>query len=403
MTTRRQFIPIISFLTAECLSLVGNQIVAVALPILVLQYTHSALVTGIASIGNVLPVILAAFFGGRAIDRFGARHVSIVADLLSSLSTLALPLACLYFYRPSPLVLFSLVLLGALFDPTGIAARQTLIPTLSEMSGTTLDKINSWRGSLENGADFLGPVIGAALIGWIGTVPTFFINATSFVVCALLFSLIIPTRRVAAAKPNEGGIWRGTQFILRHPQLKSLAIIGLMTGFVILPFLGLLLPVLTVRKFQSSTLLGICLSVFGIAATIGAAAYAWLAKRLTLSAIYYGGGLLTGSAIMLCALATRSYQMIGAAGLAGLLLGAGNPLQQTVLQEETPKAIAGQVFTSLTAVQYLGGPLGLFAAGIITEYLTIELALLMMGAWLVLSAFFGWFVLPLRSSREPTG
>lgn len=61
---------LICFIGAEFFSQVGNQIAAVAIPILVLQFTHSAIATGIAGAGNIIPIVLAAFVGGKAIDQY---------------------------------------------------------------------------------------------------------------------------------------------------------------------------------------------------------------------------------------------------------------------------------------------------------------------------------------------
>jgi predicted MFS family arabinose efflux permease len=175
-------LPIIGLMVAESLSLLGNQIAAVAIPILILQFTNSPSIAGIASAGNTIGIALAAIWGGRAIDRFGAWNISTVADLLSFCSVLALPLAFIYFGEVSPLLIFLLVFLGSVFDPTGIAARQTLVPSVTKLSGKSLTTINSWRGTLENGADFVGPVIGVALIGVAGIINIFFINAITFLV-----------------------------------------------------------------------------------------------------------------------------------------------------------------------------------------------------------------------------
>ncbi|MBW4570415.1 MAG: MFS transporter [Tolypothrix carrinoi HA7290-LM1] len=388
--------PIIGLITAESLSLMGNQIAAVAIPILVLRFTNSPIVTGIASAANIVPIILAAIVGGRAIDRFGAWNISVAADVLSFFSVLALPFAFIYLDQVSPFLIFLLVFLGALFDPTGISARQTLVPNLAKLSGKPLPKINSFRGGLENAADFLGPVIGVGLIGVAGIVHTFLINAVTFLLCAVIFAIAVPRKQEIASMGNEGAAPRGVTFIFKHPQLRPLAIVGMVANFAILPFLGLLLPVLTTQKFHSTTLLGVCLSVFGLAATVGAAFFSRLSHRYSRSVIYYGGLLMTGSSMILCAISSQKYQVIFCAGLAGLLLGAGNPLQQTILQEETPKAIAGQVFTSLTAIHFIAGPFGLLLAGIFTEFSNVERVLLCFGCLLLTSAIFGWFRLPLK-------
>src|SRR5262245_23554127 len=194
MNVRIARMPILGLVCAEFLSLLGNQVAAVAIPLLVLQYTQSPLVTGIASAGNIIPIVIAAFFGGKAIDRFGAWPLSVLADLLSCISVVALPLAFLQSSNPSPALIFLFVFVGALFDPTGIAARQTLVPSLARLAGKPLESVNSLRGGLENGADFVGPIIGVGLIGLIGTINTFFINAASFLFCAAIFALAVPKK-----------------------------------------------------------------------------------------------------------------------------------------------------------------------------------------------------------------
>jgi MFS family permease len=388
--------PIIGLIIAESLSLVGNQIAAVAIPILVLQFTNSPIVTGIASAANIAPIILAAIVGGRAIDRFGAWNISVTADVLSFFSVLALPFAFIYFDQVSPFLIFLLVFLGALFDPTGISARQTLVPNLAKFSGKSLPKINSWRGGLENAADFLGPAIGVGLIAATGIVYTFLINAVTFLVCAGIFSITVPRKHEITSIGNEGAAPSSVTFIFKQPQLRPLAIAGMIANFVILPFLGLLLPVLTTQKFHSTTLLGVCLSVFGLAATVGAACFSQLSHRYSLSVIYYGGLLMTGGSIMLCAVSTHQYQVIFCAGLAGLLLGAGNPLQQTILQQGNARGDRGQVFTSMTAIHFIAGPIGLVLAGIFTEFSNVEQVLLWFGCLLLTSAIFGWYRMPLK-------
>ncbi|NJR48384.1 MAG: hypothetical protein HC780_01345 [Leptolyngbyaceae cyanobacterium CSU_1_3] len=86
--------------------------------------------TGIAGAGSIIPIVLAAFVGSRAIDYFGAWRVSVTADVLSSVSVLLLPIVFLKFNSVSPIVIFLLVFVGALFDLTATAARQTLASNL---------------------------------------------------------------------------------------------------------------------------------------------------------------------------------------------------------------------------------------------------------------------------------
>jgi predicted MFS family arabinose efflux permease len=200
---RQGAFPLICLIAAEFVSQVGNQIAAIAIPILVLQFTHSSTATGIAGAGNIIPIVLAAFVGGKLIDRFGVWRVSVVADVLSGFSVMLLPFMFIAFKSVSPIVIFGLVFAGALFDPTAVSARHILVPKFSRLAGVSLDKVNGYRGSLENGADLLGPVVGAGLVSWIGAVDTLFMNAVSFFICAVLFAIAVPRLRQQFVK-SEG-------------------------------------------------------------------------------------------------------------------------------------------------------------------------------------------------------
>jgi MFS family permease len=400
MIVRFSTIPIAGLVSAEFLSLLGNQVAAVAIPLLVLQYTQSPLVTGIAGSANIIPIVLAAFLGGKAIDRFGAWSISLTADLLSCFSVLALPLAFIYFGEVSAALIFALVFAGALFDPTGIAARQTLVPALARLAGKPLERVNALRGGLENGADFIGPIIGAALVVYIGAINTFFVNSASFLLCAAMFALAVPRKRVRPREFFNSDLLSGARFIFQDSQLRALAVTGMVASFVILPFLGLLLPVLATRVFNNPALLGISLSAFGVSATAGALSFSKLSRIYSRSLIYYGGLLLTAFAILLCGLVTTEYGVLLSTALAGLLLGAGNPLEQTILQEETPKKLAGQVFTSLGAIRFAAGPLGLIAAGVSTEITSVNLVLILGGCLLAAAALTGRYIAPLREKNR---
>lgn len=403
MNAKFRSLPLICLIGAEFLSQVGNQIAAVAIPILVLQFTHSAIATGIAGAGNIIPIVLAAFVGGKAINQFGAWQVSVAADVLSGISVLLLPLVFIGFKSVSPIAIFVLVFVGALFDPTATSARQTLVPKFARLAGIPLDKVNGYRASLENGADLLGPVMGVGLIGLIGTVNTFFVNAASFFICAMMFAIAIPRQYHQVFKSERADLIAGIRFILKHRQLRSLAISGMALNFVLLPFLGLLLPVLTTQKFASTTLLGICLSLFGMAATLGALSYSTLTKLLSRSMTYYGGLLLTAVSIMLCAVVETQIALMISVALGGLLLGAGNPLEQTILQEVTPSKIAGQVFTSHTAISFAAGLFGLLIAGVVTELTNVNWVLSVCGGLLAISTAIGWWFMPFSDHKVTSG
>jgi MFS family permease len=136
-----------------------------------------------------------------------------------------------------------------------------------------------------------------------------------------------------------------------------------------------------------------------MAATLGALSYSTLTKLLSRTVMYYGGLLLTAVSIMLCAVVETQIALTISVALGGLLLGAGNPLEPTILQEVTPSKIAGQVFTSHTAISFAAGMFGLLIAGIVTELTTVSLVLTLGGSLLAIAAAIGWWFTPLSDSR----
>jgi MFS family permease len=392
--------PLTALMGAEFLSQLGNQIAAIAIPLLVLEFTGSPLLTGLAGAANILPVFLAALLGGRAIDRLGAWWVALVADSLSLFSVLLLPILFLTSENPHPLWIFLLVFAGALFDPTCATAKQTMVPRLARFARRPLESVNSRRGGLENSADFFGPLVGSAIIGVAGVVAVFFINAASFALSALLVGVLIPQprrarRKLVSSRTAAGGL----KFIFADRSLRGLAIAGMAANAVILPFLGLALPMLVTRELQSPALLGVAVSVFGLAATAGAFLFSRLAKFMSRSAIFYGGLILTALSFSACGLVSSAVLLLIFSSSAGILLGAGNPLEQTVLQERVPPAISGQIYASLTAARYAAGPLGLLLAGFVAEQLNIKIVLLGSGALLFFTAILGWVLWPIDQLR----
>ena len=97
-----------------------------------------------------------------------------------------------------------------------------------------------------------------------------------------------------------------------------------------------------------------------------------------------------------CGFFTTQHSIIILSAFAGLLLGVGNPLEQTILQEETPQMLAGQVFTSLSAISFAAGPLGLLLAGAITQVSSVETVLGLSGGLLMIAAIVGWAAAPLQ-------
>ena len=123
--------PIILLQVSNFASGLGNSIVMITIPWLILERTDSPAFAGLVVAISSLPAILVSPIGGWMVDRIGRRSVSISADLLSSLSVAAFPIIALTFGL-SNLSILVIALIGAIFDPAGYTARKTLLADVAK-------------------------------------------------------------------------------------------------------------------------------------------------------------------------------------------------------------------------------------------------------------------------------
>lgn len=81
-----------AYLASYTLSLLGNSIAAIALPLLVLQSTGSALGAGTVAAASAIPAFIVGLGAGVVIDRVNRRTASVVSDVISAASLAALPI-----------------------------------------------------------------------------------------------------------------------------------------------------------------------------------------------------------------------------------------------------------------------------------------------------------------------
>ncbi len=82
----RRLTPIILLEAANLASGVGNAIVMLTIPWLVLERTGSAASAGLVAAVSALPAVAVAPLVGWLVDRFGRKVVSVVSDILSALA-----------------------------------------------------------------------------------------------------------------------------------------------------------------------------------------------------------------------------------------------------------------------------------------------------------------------------
>ena len=157
----------VRFLVSNALSLLGNSIAAVALPLILLATTGDALAAGTLALICAVPQMAIGIVGGAALDRFNRRTISIASDLVSAASIALIPIVDMI-WGLNFWWFVALGLLGAVGDIPGMTARDALLPAVTKHDDVDLQRFMGLSQSLDSLVTIVGPALAALSIGLVG-------------------------------------------------------------------------------------------------------------------------------------------------------------------------------------------------------------------------------------------
>ena len=107
-------LPVVLHQLSNFSSGLGNSIVMITIPWLILEETGSPAFAGLVAAISALPGLLISPIGGWLVDHIGRRSVSIGADLLSAAAVVAFPIVALTSGLSSSSILI-IAVIGAIF------------------------------------------------------------------------------------------------------------------------------------------------------------------------------------------------------------------------------------------------------------------------------------------------
>lgn len=365
------------YLAADLLSLLGNAVVLVALPIIVLGVTGSPAATGIVMAATVVPSVVAGIAGGAVVDRFDRRRVSIASDLISGASVAALPVVDhLWGLGLGWFILLGMI--GAFGDLPGMAAREALAPAVAARAGVALERLTGVREALGAGVMVAGPALAGVLLWLLPGATVLWATAGTSVAAAL----------VTAALPRAIGDYARTEAGVRGPVGRSLEGFRLIAGDVVLRdlvgvtvvlmgVLGALQLLVLPAHFGAigrPELLGGVLSAIAAGMLAGAAVYAGLSPRLPAATWFRGGVAVAAAALAVVCVLPPLPLMIGAAVVAGVGLGPASAVASAVLVRRLHEGTLGRVLGAQNTLLMAAGPVLLLPLAVIAETVSVRAA-----------------------------
>ena len=367
MTSRRRLVPFLALEGATLLSGLGNGVAMVAMPWLVLELTGNPAAAGVVAGVSALPMLLSSLFSGTMVDRFGRRRTSVVSDVFSAVSVAGIPLVALTGDLTFAWVL-ALGVLGSVFDPAGVTAREAMLPDVARTARLPLQRVNGIHEAIWGLAFLVGPAIGGVLIGLVGAVAALWAMFAGFLASAALLALVhVPGAGRPLAK-HRPAFWAGTlvglRYVWNNRVLRSVTVLSSAFVAITYPVLGVVLPVVFEQQSQPERL-GVLLMAFSIGGIAGALGYSALGHRVSQRIALIVG--MAGGVLALTWFAVQPPYgwLVAGAVLGGVLTGPINPVVNFTLQQRTPEAMRGRVMGVIVSVAYGVVPLGYLAAGIV--------------------------------------
>lgn len=347
------------FVGSVGLGSVGREVAHLAMPLLVLDLTHSL---GAAALLRVLQMVPYVFFGalaGAFIDRVDKRRLLIACDVLSAALMTAVPLSVGAGAFSLELLYVVAFLLGTVEVLWGVTADFSVLPSLVEEHELTT--ANAAYLGADRGARVAGPLLAGTTIAALGggvaaDAAVLWIAALAYLPTFVVFLLMPPllerSHVTASLTPANVGreIAEGFTFIWRSPILRALCVLMFVSNLGGVGIQTLLLFVLSVENRLDAATVGLALSLTGILTIVGSVGAPLLARGRPLGQTMLA--VVTFAAIASAAAAfARDWRLIVAAIAARQTAWAAHVVYVFVpRQREVPAALRGRVNGSFRTI-----------------------------------------------------
>ena len=390
------------YFAGQGISQIGTWLQLIATSWLIYRLSGSALLLGLVTFALQIPILVLGPFAGVLVDRRRKRRVLQLTQSIALMQSLVmLALVASGQVQPWHLIAGNLVLgtVNAFDSP----ARQS---QLVELVGGREDLPNAiaFSSIVMNGARFVGPMIGGAVIAAFGEAWSFALNSLSY--CAVLAALWLIRATPRQTEQSASG-WReqlaaGFRYAYGFLPTRSALLLLAAVSFSVQPYQSLA-PYFARDVFGGdSRTLGILIGAAGFGAVSG---MVYLALRTSVR------GLLT--LIPVCATAAGAALIVFShsrslwialpalyfVGMGAMLAAAStNTVLQTIVEDRMRARIV-----AIYMMSFLGmAPLGALSAGALAERIGPPTTLALGGAFALVAAFVYWMNLSrIRSAIRP--
>ena len=395
--------PAFLLLFAALLAGTAKGISIVAFPWMVLHRTGSTLEASMVAGAATVPLLFSTLIAGTAVDFVGRKRISMLSDLMSGSTVVAIPLLALAFGEQvlNAVVLAVLAALGAVFDPSGITARKSMLPEAAGRAGWTLDRTNGLYEAAFNVSFILGPGVGGLMIAAVGGINTMWLTAGAFFLSILAVAVL---RLEGAAPPAAhqrpespwSGMLEGVRFVWNSKVLRALVLIDMAINGLYPPTECVLFPKYFSERNEPAHLSWVLMAL-SLGGLVGALVYPAMIRYRTRRSVMLTAALTLGVCTAVIAMLPPLVLILLMCLFIGLVYGPIVPIYNYAMQTTAPSRLRGRVTGVMTSLAYGTRPLGFMLAGPLANSFGLQIAFLALAIPIFVT---GMVSLKLPSLRE---
>ncbi len=354
-------------MTAETLSLFGDQLLGVALPLYAFDHLGGATASVAILLARVVPLGLVGVWGGVVADRVDRRRLLVAVGLLRA--ALVLPLLAV---GGGGLVLviavvFGLAASGQLAGPAVGASLPAVV------SPEDLPSANARLAARTVLVGLIAPTLGAVVYAGPGLTAVLILNVTLYVLGAAVARILELPQPI---RENSDGLvadlLAGVRILTADPMLRRLLAVVTVAMFGLAVELAVLVPFVRGVLHGSPTAVGALTTVQAVGGLVGAVLVPVIARRRGPRFLIQVGILGLPMAALSFLVSQRVWQAVPGVLLAGLLVTVLYAGAQTHLQRTVPNAYLGRVLGVIGSAFGLASMAGTGLAVVLTRVISLR-------------------------------
>ncbi|MFB6888193.1 MFS transporter [Kitasatospora sp. NPDC056327] len=360
-------------------SAVGDEVTAVALPLLVLMLTSSPLHAGLVGSVEAIPPLLLSLPIGMLVDRVSRRLLMVGASLLSMASIVTVPVAHLLGELHLP-QLYAVAFVSSLAATVYRIANTAALPGIAGRE--RLGEAASQSETIWGTSALVAPPLAGLMFESMSPAAPFLLDALSFL--AITAAILAIRSRLGPDGTPAPLRWRreltaGMRITARLPLVRTLTALTALGDFLFAG-IGLLLIVLAKDSGASGPQVGTVFTAAGVGSLLGAALAPRIELRLGLRTAVVGKHWLTAALFPLLLLGLPPWGIGAVWGLVAGQVAVLNVIQMKYLMSQVGDDRLGRVEGFMTFLSRSSLPLGYALTGVLLDRF---------GAWRTLLVFEG--------------